>query len=225
MSRARALDQFYTARPVAAQCFKALQLAVEPRAGDFYLEPSAGDGAFYELMPKRRRLGLDLEPKHRGDSKLVDYAIGDEWFSHDRLVGTSEEKGLVDAVREQLRQPGFLSKYSDAYLIRNERDFSVFASDGRAFQPDFILMFSDKENSEGKAFQLFIEPKGEQLVEHDQWKEDALLAFDHGGPQGECVVYVLGLEFYQNAKGEEFWDRAELRVERLSDRPAVGDQP
>lgn len=66
MSRARALDQFYTARPVAALCFKALQLAVEPRAGDFYLEPSAGDGAFFELLPKRHRLGLDLEPKHRG---------------------------------------------------------------------------------------------------------------------------------------------------------------
>ena len=146
------------------------------------------------------------------DSNLVTYAIGDDWFSHDKLVGTSEEKSLVDAVREKLAAPGFLSEYSDAYLIRNEKDFSVFDSTGRAFQPDFILMFSDKTSGAGKAFQLFIEPKGEHLVEHDQWKEDALLAFDHQDEQTSCVVYVLGLEFYQGAKGEDFWSAAEERI-------------
>lgn len=146
------------------------------------------------------------------DSNLVTYAIGDDWFSHDKLVGTSEEKSLVDAVREKLAAPGFLAEYSDAYLIRNEKDFSVFDSTGRAFQPDFILMFSDKTSGAGKAFQLFIEPKGEHLVEHDQWKEDALLAFDHQDEQANCVVYVLGLEFYQGAKGEEFWVASEERI-------------
>jgi len=147
-----------------------------------------------------------------GDSKLASYSIGDDWFSHDKLVGTSEERSLVDAVREKLMDPGFLAQYSDAYLIRNEKDFSVFAPDGRAFQPDFILMFSDKASGDGKAFQLFIEPKGEHLVEHDQWKEDALLSFDHQEAQGDCVVYVLGLEFYQHSKGEKFWETAERRV-------------
>lgn len=146
------------------------------------------------------------------DSNLTTYAISDSWFSHDKLVGTSEEKSLVDAVREKLAAPGFLSEYSDAYLIRNEKDFSVFDSTGRAFQPDFILMFSDKTSGAGKAFQLFIEPKGEHLVEYDQWKEDALLAFDHQDEQANCVVYVLGLEFYQGAKGEEFWVASEERI-------------
>lgn len=146
------------------------------------------------------------------DSALASYAIADNWFSHDKLVGTSEEKGLVDAVREKLMDPGLLAKYSDAYLIRNEKDFSVFAKDGRAFQPDFILMFSDKTSGDGKAFQLFIEPKGEHLAEHDQWKEDALMSFDHQEAQGDCVVYVLGLEFYQKSKGEDFWVAAEERI-------------
>lgn len=31
-----------------------------------FLEPSAGKGVFYDLMPAKRRLGLDLEPKHPG---------------------------------------------------------------------------------------------------------------------------------------------------------------
>jgi hypothetical protein len=46
----------------------------------------------------------------------------------------------------------------------------------------------------------------------DQWKEDALLAFDHQEARGDCMVYVLGMEFYRKDKGEEFWDTAEERI-------------
>lgn len=61
---ARALDQFYTARPVAKSCLAFLQDTIPSTATDLYLEPSAGDGAFFELMPPGARVGVDLEPKH-----------------------------------------------------------------------------------------------------------------------------------------------------------------
>ena len=63
MSTSRELDQYYTSPPVARECWLALDPFL-PSGAKAYLEPSAGIGAFLDLMPKARRLGLDLEPKH-----------------------------------------------------------------------------------------------------------------------------------------------------------------
>jgi len=64
MSQARALDQFYTNRPIAKDCFQFLAQEFSFREDDLFLEPSAGDGAFFEIFPTGRRVGCDLEPKH-----------------------------------------------------------------------------------------------------------------------------------------------------------------
>jgi hypothetical protein len=37
---------------------------------DLYLEPSAGNGSFYSLLPADKRHGLDLDPKYKGVQKL-----------------------------------------------------------------------------------------------------------------------------------------------------------
>ena len=63
MSASKELDQFYTSAPVAKECWLALKPLL-PKGPTTFLEPSAGIGAFLDLMPKARRLGLDLEPKH-----------------------------------------------------------------------------------------------------------------------------------------------------------------
>lgn len=164
----------------------------------------------FEARPLLELIQRSKVVRLASDSKLTSNPVNEAWFSHNKLVGTSEEWALVEAVREKLMAPGLLSTYADTYLIRNEKDFSVFAEDGRAFQPDFILMFSDKASGDRKAFQVFLEPKGKHLA--DQWKEDALLAFDHQEARGDCMVYVLGMEFYRKDKGEEFWDTAEERI-------------
>lgn len=64
MSPARALDQFYTSPVVAKACFEFLKKSVSLFDTDLFLEPSAGDGAFFKLMPPGRRVGVDVEPKH-----------------------------------------------------------------------------------------------------------------------------------------------------------------
>tara|TARA_R110002074_G_scaffold309261_1_gene480014 strand:- start:591 stop:1571 length:981 start_codon:yes stop_codon:yes gene_type:complete len=53
------LDQYYTNGDVAAACLKKLDFSDY----DIVLEPSAGDGAFFNLLPPGKRVGVDLEPK------------------------------------------------------------------------------------------------------------------------------------------------------------------
>lgn len=66
---ARALDQFYTHPTIAQQCYAMLvtYLAKHPLAQQPYtwLEPSAGDGSFFQHMPNPKE-GYDLEPRFPG---------------------------------------------------------------------------------------------------------------------------------------------------------------
>jgi len=64
------LDQFFTRPEVAKACLASLSKVI---AGDdvdaaqcTFLEPSAGSGAFFNLLPAARRIGLDVAPKCRG---------------------------------------------------------------------------------------------------------------------------------------------------------------
>ena len=64
------LDQFYTKPEVAEACWEhftntlsTLNLSLSDL---FFIEPAAGTGAFYELLPAQRRLGIDLVPKCDG---------------------------------------------------------------------------------------------------------------------------------------------------------------
>lgn len=65
-ARARAfrLDQYYTRFDVAERCYRLFRRHFDP---DSFLmvEPSAGKGAFYVLLP-RGSVGVDLDPKHPG---------------------------------------------------------------------------------------------------------------------------------------------------------------
>ena len=65
MSPARALDQFYTKANVATRCLAFLRKHA-PTNGAFFLEPSAGSGAFFSQLPQEARMGLDLDPKAEG---------------------------------------------------------------------------------------------------------------------------------------------------------------
>ena len=68
-SISKELDQFYTKPEVAEVCFNKFksyvdQVVTNPR----YLEPCAGTGSFYKLLPKPK-LGFDLDPKCSGVKK------------------------------------------------------------------------------------------------------------------------------------------------------------
>lgn len=101
--------------------------------------------------------------------------FNEKWYAYEDNFGTSEEKHLVLYMKEvynDLEANGF----EDIYLIRNEKILRLYHfDDDRVCEPDFLLWAKKKEDSEYKYYQLFIEPKGDQLLEKDKWKEELLL--------------------------------------------------
>lgn len=97
-----------------------------------------------------------------------------DWYVFNDCYGTSEEKLLIkyiDKKYEDLKQ-----KYSDVYLIRNERHFQLYNfDDGRPLEPDFVLYLVGKEAVDTVHYQVFLEPKGGHLLKADEWKEKFLM--------------------------------------------------
>lgn len=64
------LDQFYTNNDIAEKCFMKLKELINIDIYDTFLEPSAGSGAFFRLLPKSKRIGIDIEPKYKNIIKM-----------------------------------------------------------------------------------------------------------------------------------------------------------
>jgi type III restriction enzyme len=59
------------------------------------------------------------------------------------------------------------------------RLFQIYRfSDGKAFEPDFVLFLRKKRNKIFTVYQLFIEPKGDHLLKTDEWKEQFLMEIE-----------------------------------------------
>jgi len=66
------------------------------------------------------------------------------WFAFDDCFGTSEEKLLIQYIDKRYKE--LAKTYAEAYLIRNEKHFKVYAfEDGRPLEPDFVLYLIGKE--------------------------------------------------------------------------------
>lgn len=63
--RSIGLDQFNTDPKIATYCWKSLQSVMKKRGAKIddykFIEPSAGTGAFYDLLPVGSRVGVDVE--------------------------------------------------------------------------------------------------------------------------------------------------------------------
>lgn len=62
-------DQFFTNKETAQYCYKKALEVIKQYCDieDYsFIEPSAGDGSFYNLLPIEKRIGIDIEPKCDG---------------------------------------------------------------------------------------------------------------------------------------------------------------
>ncbi len=118
---------------------------------------------------------LEFSPeilRTREDPQFTHFVSCKDWFAFDTLYGTSEERAFVRLLDRWIN--GTDKVYDAIYLLRNEGHFTIYNfSDGQGFQPDFVL-FLREENGETLSYQLFIEPKGQHIAEHDRWKEEFL---------------------------------------------------
>jgi type III restriction enzyme len=164
-------------------------------------KPNNIDQIFYNKVLK---LSSDSE-RTKGDEEFVEKK---DWYVFNANYGTSEEKAFVRMLDRQIEK--LREKYNGIYLIRNERFFKIYNfSDGQAFEPDFVLFLKEKDGNL-ITYQLFIEPKGKHLKEHDEWKKEFLKEIaDHFREKiikfSEKDKYrIIGIPFYNNEDENQF---------------------
>lgn len=144
----------------------------------------------------------------RGSRYYLDLSKED-WHVYDDNFGTSEEKLLVKMMKRKIEE--LREKWDDIYLVRNEGAFKIyeFGKPGRAFEPDYVLFANDKTDA-SVSYQIFIEPKGGHLLEHDKWKEGFLQKLETEAMiEGEDMkVRIIGMPFF-NDDLEKYGDRVE----------------
>ena len=80
----RILDKFYTKQEVVKRCLDEVHKL--PYTFDCVIEPSAGDGAFYEHIQHENKIGIDIDPQH-------DEIIKGDWLNY--TVSDMYERVLV----------------------------------------------------------------------------------------------------------------------------------
>ena len=141
-----------------------------------------------------------------------------DWYMYDENFGTSEEKYFVQFIRYAMND---LKKYyKDIYLLRNEGLRIFRFADGKAMEPDFMLFLTEKKTKKPLSMQVFVEPKGEHLIQTDQWKEDFLKEIES---QFEIIdlfendqCRLIGLPFYNEGKKQEFAKEFERIIKSVS---------
>ena len=154
-----------------------------------------------------------------------------DFFAYQSAVINRNEENLVNAIANHIDE--LREKYGEVFLIRMDENMlkgtdkaeqlklHQFEENPReinfsGFQPDFILLLQNKDYY----LQIFIEPKGEQLVEKDRWKEELLTYInDH---QEDLVfedevegVIIKGLKFYNQENSEQTLDQlAQVALEK-----------
>lgn len=129
----------------------------------------------------------------------------EDWFAFEDNFGTSEEKAFVAYFKGFV--PQLRARYDKVYLLRNERQLHLYAfEDGQRFEPDYLL-FLHRAGQEGsyEQLQVFIEPKGEHLLENDRWKEEFLLQLQQRAVPVKTYVddnryKIWGFHFFNQAQ-------------------------
>lgn len=138
-----------------------------------------------------------------------------EWYAFTDCFGTSEEKSFVRFISKKLKEDFFEGQ--SLFVLRNERFFKLFDfKTGSALEPDYVLFIGTNSGS-SVTYQVFVEPKGQHLVQMDSWKEEFLTSL-----AGRAEVQLLldtssvrlwGLPFYQSQSESNFEVALEAMLE------------
>ncbi|MFA9467175.1 DEAD/DEAH box helicase family protein [Streptococcus sp. E24BD] len=161
-----------------------------------------------------------LSQKDNGETKIFEDLDGLDWYAYDDNFGTSEEKYLVRTIKGLMSD--LQEKWTDIYLLRNEKAVKIYSFDkGQAFEPDFLMFANDKKTG-NVSWQIFIEPKGSQFLDSDNtfknskegWKQEFLRQISNRDEARTLVdderYRIVGLPFYNDAISKEEV-KAELR--------------
>lgn len=150
-------------------------------------------------------------PQANCNDSEIQYDLSDkDWYVYKENYGTTEEKRFVKYFAQQCI-PDLEKMYSDIKLIRNEKQISIFDfENGQRFEPDYLLFLKNKDSGEYEYTQVFIEPKGQQLLEKDKWKEDFLLELEKKSIpiihyKTDTKYKIWGLHFYSHGNRDRLF--------------------
>ena len=135
------------------------------------------------------------------------------WYVFNDNYGTSEEKLFVKYFKTNI-EPKLKEKNLEYYVVRNERvpELAIYSFEaGERFEPDFLL-FVRKQRSEGSlTYQGYVEPKGNQLLDNDAWKEvfSMQIEKEHSVKGLFADDYkIIGFPFFNNDNRMEEFEKA-----------------
>ncbi len=204
--------------------FAELKDKIAPKIGSEFI---AGDFKKFFAEPKTKTIEADMDSE-----RIAKELETENWYVLDSFHGTSEEKELIEFIKETIGN--LEQKYKEVYLLRNEEVYKIYDFEqGRGFQPDFILFVKTKDKKEVKNgfkaelyYQIFIEPKGNEYIGKDGtfktgkegWKEQFLeeISEKYGFEKiikAENPNYrLVGLPFFNKDHNSNFKNEYELVV-------------
>ncbi len=126
-----------------------------------------------------------------------------DWHVHDNNYGTDQEKPFVKYFNDHAGRPSEM--HDESFLVRNEKAVKTFSfAGGHGFEPDYVLFLGKMAETASSILQVLMEPKGDQLLQGDSWKQDFL-----GEIAGQSTVQtifqwrdysVYGLPFFNDSR-------------------------
>ncbi|HEL2406399.1 TPA: DEAD/DEAH box helicase family protein [Streptococcus suis] len=154
-----------------------------------------------------------LSQKNSAETQYFEDLDNLNWYAYDDNFGTSEEKLLVRLIKDLMTE--LEEKWTDIYLIRNEKAVKIYSFDkGQAFEPDFLMFANDKRTG-NVSWQIFIEPKGSQFLDADNtfkngkegWKQEFLRQISERDEARTLVdddrYRIVGLPFFNEAVSKD----------------------
>lgn len=165
-------------------------------------------------IPISERLVDYYERSYKVDSNAVINidtinAKDKKWSPYDYIIGDDLERKMVELIENNILSE-LEEKYERVYLIRNDEVYNKIVvnefNGTRRYLPDFILYLLHKDTS--KVTQIYLEPKGENFINKDGWKQKILEAL---GKDAEIVMdtttdefELFGVRFFTGNNYEEF---------------------
>lgn len=150
-----------------------------------------------------------MSQKNQAETQYFEDLDNLDWYAYDDNFGTSEEKLLVRLIKDLMTE--LEEKWTDIYLLRNEKAVKIYSFDnGQAFEPDFLMFANDKKTG-NISWQIFIEPKGSQFLDADNtfknskegWKQEFLRQISERDQARTLVdddrYRIIGLPFFNEA--------------------------
>lgn len=154
-----------------------------------------------------------LSQKNSAETQYFEDLDNLNWYAYNDNFGTSEEKLLVRLVKDLMTE--LEEKWTDIYLLRNEKAVRIYSFDkGQAFEPDFLMFANDKKTG-NVSWQIFIEPKGSQFLDSNNtfenskegWKQEFLHQISERDEARTLVdddrYRIVGLPFFNETVSKD----------------------